>query len=320
MCCSFTRVLPNIHAHSSCTSDSLKNQLEFVEDIAIDVPDVFKFLGAFISRFLAKEYVSLAQLVDMFQGPLGSVKHFGKRAAPLVVAEALKGVAEKFGEHEARHVASNQDLAAFWYGAEDMDVAAWAATHGIEWVLSAAEEGDQTPMSASSEVPEEQEGNFLTQLASCLDTMDGASLVEWCAQRGMAQEDPDTIQAVAKVLLSYLVTVTIPAEGGKLSALESSHFADMRALMEGKMAPVFLYLVADKPADPCSLHILYACQVYCYELGFPPQLLAHLFRLLDEFALVARDVMHQWKAAPLLGHPGNREAIKQLSGWFKSLE
>eukprot|EP01137_Pigoraptor_chileana_P036489 Opistho-2@32173 len=118
--------------------------LEFIEDVAIDIPQVYQFVGAFIGRAVADGHLEFAPVVP----ELAHLRHSNK--ALVVIASALKTIKASKGEKAAKAAWTTSGVDVAEQVAEDRkgDLKQALADQGIAFLL---EEGSAEPAAVDLE-------------------------------------------------------------------------------------------------------------------------------------------------------------------------
>ncbi|KAJ3087937.1 Eukaryotic translation initiation factor 4 gamma 2 [Quaeritorhiza haematococci] len=134
---------------------------------------------------------------------------------------------------------------------------------------------------------------------------------------------PAFIRVLTTSLIKHVTSQTRFANGPK-NPLEPSRdlYQKQEELIRSVVKPVLSKFLGEEADEARKLEVLYACQRYCADVGFPKELLEHLFRLLYDQEIVEEGVYWSWKGDEASGREkaSKKEAIKQTAGWFKSLQ
>ncbi|KAJ3110913.1 hypothetical protein HDU96_006151 [Phlyctochytrium bullatum] len=263
---------------------SIKDVIEILDDMSIDVPGVYRHMGTYFSRLLVleSEELSLETMVTLLEPVIETKARIPE--VPKLLAETFICFKANEGEDFASKYLreNNVDLRRFWPSDRRSDeiVAEWMESNGLM---------------------------FLNPLMK-----DDIVAIE-------AENELGFLRVVALSLLRYLGQKTIFANGVK-NPLELSreHFVKQEEILTAHKSLLTEFMGSAR--DQKELEILFACQEYWADCEKLKSFLEHLFRILLKIKLVKEDALNSWKANSTRLQVSKKAAMEELAGWFKSIK
>ncbi|TPX67204.1 hypothetical protein SpCBS45565_g03917 [Spizellomyces sp. 'palustris'] len=275
------------------TSEDLKDILaphvEFIDDMAIDVPDQYKNAGHLLGRLVASDALTLHTVLEL-SAPLLSISSMKPPGARLL-AEILKDIKSLEGDNGLVDIVTKDsvDLKEWWPKEKRTDeiLADWLDANGL-FVLA-------------------PELETLKGLKWRLGKDNVETVAAWLKEptNDTVRESPEFVRILTIGALSHVASQTVFPNGPNKPVDPTPESVQKQKEMLTAFKPLFdPYIDGSKKVD-----VLFAIQAYCGDIGFPTELLPNMFRHFREVGIVDKSAFEAWKEDTLREQSTKKEAL-----------
>ncbi|XP_064599552.1 eukaryotic translation initiation factor 4 gamma 1-like isoform X2 [Liolophura sinensis] len=273
-----------------CYVKGLGKVLEYAEDMEIDIPKIWTYLGELIGPMVQDGSVPLNFLKQVCD-PLKQSNKAG-----VLVSEVLHDAAHRLGHLKVGELWKASSLV--WTDfVPESDVKQFIKDKKLEFTL--AEEAQPRSASVSSEnIQSELERLLLTQ------NSDNEEVFDWI--EGNVDEENVKSPQFIRCLMSLVCRSAIKGSAPACKVDETII----------KKRGVLLQKYLDHQAE-LELQALYALQTLANKLEYPQGLLRSFFEILYDEDIISEDAFYQWEASKDAGEQeGKGVALKQVVQFF----
>lgn len=284
--------------------------MEMLEDLAIDVPEAFKFMGIYFGVLVSAGVLSLADVQSLSASLLSSSAL--KPPGPKLLAEIFNHIKTEKGESALEQLWEKEkrgvDLVNFWPAAKRSPdaVAGWMDDNGFFFM---------DPLM-----------KIVRGLKHRLTKEDSSTVIAWLEESvdDKAAKSPEFVRVLTNSIVQHLTSQTIFANGNKNPLEPTREMYNKWKDTISSVKPIFSkYLeqnVDEETSKLLQLEVLFSLQSYNAEIGYPKDLLENLFRIFYDEEIIDEPTFYDWKKDTKRELKSKKEAVKLLGGWFKWLE
>ncbi|XP_030843134.1 eukaryotic translation initiation factor 4 gamma 3 isoform X1 [Strongylocentrotus purpuratus] len=276
----------------------IKDVIEFADDMAIDIPKIYEYLGELMGAMvLGAEYL---QLQATAVKPLREQEKDG-----VLLAEVLKTASRKIGASKVCHIWQQASLKWEDFLSEGENVQEFVQKKGVDFTLEGASATDNGLNSVSPQGDWLQVFNTgLTNLLSGKERPDNNKIFDWIEHNvtDTQKQNSEFIRALVTIICKNA------AEGEEQNCRVDPAILKQRG-------PVLQRYIDNK--RPLELQALYAVQALNHSLQSPQGLLRILFDVLYDEDVASEESFYDWKKSEdPKESAGKGVALKSVTSFF----
>ncbi|KAJ3415262.1 hypothetical protein HDV05_005272 [Chytridiales sp. JEL 0842] len=278
-----------------------------LEDIAIDIPGVFDFMGIILGRLCLIEdsIFTLSSLTEVLAPLMESRSRIPP--TPKVIGELFKTIRKVQDEDTLVEMFTKEglELSVFWPATSRSDdvIADWAEKYSLDCLNPTFK--------------------LVRGIKSRLGKDDSDALISWI-ESTFDEELTNSmpfLRALTISILRYLGSKTIFANGTK-NPQESTRemFVKQEEIIVAHKA-LFTKFVSENGTNTLrELEVLFACQAYWAESDSIKSFLEHLFRIFHKNDIVDPEALFAWESNTKREASSKAGAVEEVSSFLKSLK
>jgi len=278
----------------------LSEILEFAEDMVIDIPKIWQYLGELIGPMVQDGSVPLSFLKEVVQ----PIQPHGR--AGELVAEVLQDASQRLGHLKVGDQWRQSGLSWNDFLTPSQDLNTFIAKHKLDFTLGGEEPRSPVGKGLSDESIQTELDRLVIQQQT-----DNSTIFDWIESNvGEANtKQPAFIRALMTSVCSSAITGS-----------SSSAAVDTQKLTK-RVDLLQRYLDHN---DTLELQALYALQALVHKLEHPPGVLRTLFDTLYDEDIISEDAFNQWDSssdpAEMAGKGVARSSVEQFFTWLREAE
>uniref|UniRef100_A0A4W3H324 Eukaryotic translation initiation factor 4 gamma, 3b n=1 Tax=Callorhinchus milii TaxID=7868 RepID=A0A4W3H324_CALMI len=270
--------------------------LELAEDMAIDIPHIWLYLGELVTPMLQESGISMRELFTEFSKPLLPVERAG-----VLLSEVLHLLCKQMSHKKVGALWKETELNWKDFLPEGEDVQNFISEKKLEFTVSDA--SSPTEALSKQELSAEELNKWLEKLI-IEDKASNEQIFDW------VEANLDESQIGSSTFLRALMTTVcrsaITGEGPP-SRVDAN-------IIQQRLRLLLKYLNSDTERE---LQALYALQALIVKLDQPPNLLRMFFDTLYDEDVISEDAFYKWESSKDPAEQnGKGVALKSVTAFF----
>nr|CAG23924.1 eukaryotic initiation factor 4G [Sphaerechinus granularis] len=273
----------------------IKDMIEFAEDMAIDIPKIYEYLGELMGAMV----IERAEYLEVQATAVMPLKEF--QTAGVLMAEVLRTASRRIGANAVCHLWQQAGLKWETFLPDGENVQEFVQKKGVEFTLQGASATDN----GLNSVQGDWVLTFNRGLTNLLNERpDNNKIFDWikCNVTDTQKQHPEFIRALVTLICQHA------AKGEGQNCRIDPEILKQRG-------PILQRYIDSK--RPLELQALFAVQALNHSLHSPPGLLRILFDVLYDEDVVSEDAFYDWKKSEdPKESAGKGVALKSVTSFF----
>ncbi|XP_041479661.1 eukaryotic translation initiation factor 4 gamma 1-like isoform X3 [Lytechinus variegatus] len=273
----------------------IKDMVEFAEDMAIDIPKIYEYLG----EIMGATVIERAEYLELQATAVMPLKEF--QTAGVLLAEVLRTASRRIGASAVCHIWQQSGLRWETFLPDGENVQEFVQKKGVDFTLDGASATDN----GLNSVQGDWVATFNRGLTNLLNEKpDNNKIFDWIKSNvtDTHKQHPEFIRALVTLICQHA------AEGEGQNCRIDPEILKQRG-------PILQRYIDSK--RPLELQALYAVQALNHSLHSPPGLLRILFDVLYDEDVVSEDAFYDWKKSEdPKESAGKGVALKSVTSFF----
>uniref|UniRef100_A0A4W3H2P8 Eukaryotic translation initiation factor 4 gamma, 3b n=1 Tax=Callorhinchus milii TaxID=7868 RepID=A0A4W3H2P8_CALMI len=271
--------------------------LELAEDMAIDIPHIWLYLGELVTPMLQESGISMRELFTEFSKPLLPVERAG-----VLLSEVLHLLCKQMSHKKVGALWKETELNWKDFLPEGEDVQNFISEKKLEFTVSDA--SSPTEALSKQELSAEELNKWLEKLI-IEDKASNEQIFDW------VEANLDESQIGSSTFLRALMTTVCRSA---ITDCISTFLRVDANIIQQRLRLLLKYLNSDTERE---LQALYALQALIVKLDQPPNLLRMFFDTLYDEDVISEDAFYKWESSKDPAEQnGKGVALKSVTAFF----